>query len=204
MWAGTRSSAHARSNAEAADQAATLAGIAPPPIERNDIRKSAEVDGLILSLIIEPGQLGENTFELGLGSEFGPIGEVLAGGVRLEFEHADAGEGGSRLTLPLFGSAKFESLGSNLSLPGDWTITANIQRRGEDDVRATWTVTIDAPEDANGAAIAEPSDTLWQWPFEGGRSAGAIAVLVVGGIAAVGTVGWQRRRLRAGRTPTAD
>ena len=187
-----------RSNAEAADQAATLADQAPPPIQRNDIRKNAEVDGLIMSLIIEPGQLGENKFELGLGSEFGPIGEVLAGGVRLEFEHADAGEGGSRLALPLFGSAKFESLGSNLSLPGDWTITANVQRRGEDDVRATWTVTIDAPEDANAAAIAGSSDTLWQWPFQGGRSTGAIAVLAAGGIAAIVTGGWQLRRLRAG------
>ncbi len=187
-----------RSNAEAADQAATLADQAPPPIQRNDIRKNAEVDGLIMSLIIEPGQLGENTFELGLGSEFGPIGEVLNGGVRLEFEHAETGEGGSRLVLPLFGSAKFESLGSNLSLPGDWTITANVQRRGEDDVRATWTVTIAAPEDANGAAIAESSGTLWQWPFQGGRSAGAIAVLAAGGIAAIVAGGWQLRRLRAG------
>ena len=188
-----------RSNAEAADQVATLAGQAPAPIQRNDIRKNAEIDGLILSLIIDPGQLGENTFELGLGSEFGPIGEVLGGGVRLEFEHADTGEGGSRLTLPLFGSAKFESLGSNLSLPGDWTITANVQRRDEDDVRATWTVTIDAPEeDVIGAAIVDSSGTLWQWPFKGGRSTGAIAVLVAGGVTAVATGAWQLRRLRAG------
>ena len=187
-----------RSNVEAADQVATLADIAPPPIQRSDIRKNAEVGGLIVSLIIEPGQPGENRFELGLGSEFGAIGEVLPGGVRLEFEHPDAGEGGSRLTLPLFGSAKYETLGSNLSIPGDWTITANIQRRGEDDIRATWTVTIEAPEDPNAAAIAEPSDTLWQWPFEGGRSAGAFAVLAVGAVAAIFTGGWQLRRLRAG------
>ncbi len=180
-----------RTSADAAEQAAALSEeSAQADAEHLDFEEANEVDGLIVLLHIEPAQLGQNEFEVGLGSEFGNIGEVLD--LRLEFNHPDTGEGGSRLPLPLFGSARYLGEGSNLSLPGEWTVTANIRRRGEDDVRATFTVPISEPSADAGAG---ESDSLWQWPFDGGRSAGAIATLAVVG---VGAAGWGLCRLRRG------
>ncbi|MCH8994327.1 MAG: copper resistance protein CopC/CopD [Chloroflexi bacterium] len=181
-----------RTAADAAEQAAALSSqSAQQDAEHFDFEEANEVDGLIVLLHIEPAQLGQNEFEVGLGSEFGNIGEVLD--VQLEFSHPDTGEDGSSLPLPLFGSARFLADGSNMSLPGEWTITANIRRRGEDDVRASFTVSISEPA-ASAVADSGESDSLWQWPFDGGRSTGAIATLAVVGVGAAGWGLWRLRR----------
>jgi copper transport protein len=160
------------------------------PQQEEAYLKATQAGGLVVSLEIDPARVGTNTFEVGLGSEFGGVGEVLD--VRLDFDHADESIGQSRLELPLAGSAKFEAEGSNLSLPGEWTVTANIRRRGEDeDVRATFDVPL--------AGETAKAEGLWHWPFEGARSAGAIAALAVGGVGLVAVAGWQARSLRRSR-----
>jgi copper transport protein len=183
-----------RAAAEAAQQTANLAGQRPVN-DRGYVLKTAELEGLILSLRIEPAQLGENTFELGLGSGFGNIGEVLE--TRLEFDHADAGEGGSRLPLPLSGSARYSARGTNLSLPGEWTVIANVRRRDEDDTRATFKIPIAAPAAAGSPAAETEDESIWRWPFEGARSAAAIAVLAATGAGAAGWGAWRVVRRRA-------
>lgn len=142
-------------------------------------------------LRIEPGQLGQNSFELGLGSEFGGIGEIVE--ARLEFDHESAGEGGSRLPLDLTGSARYTADGSNLSLPGEWTVTANIRRRDADDVRASFEVEVPEAAAPEASAEAEESDTIWEWPFHGARSVAAIAILAGVGVGVVG--GWAALRM---------
>jgi hypothetical protein len=74
--------------------------------------------------------------------------------------------------------------GSYLSLPGDWTVSATVRRRGADDLR----VSFDVPISESGVlAFESESGSIWQWPFEGGRSVAAIATLSV---LAVGVAGW--------------
>jgi len=189
-----------RAGAEAAAQSAGPLIPAPSDTEGGDVfRESAEVEGLILSLVIDPARVGQNSFELGMGAEFGGIGEVLD--VRLDFTPPNADVGGSRLPLALAGSAKYTAEGANLSLPGEWTVLANVRRRGLDDVRATFAVPVLAagPDSATqpGAATDGGSDSIWDWPFEGGRSVAAIAVLAVVGVGGAGYGALRTARRRA-------
>jgi copper transport protein len=185
-----------RAAADAASQAAAAANQPPGQASRGFIQEDAEVDGLIMALKITPGTAGENTFELGLGSEFGGIGDILD--TRLDFVNETAATGRSTLALPLSGSAKWSAGGSDLSIPGDYTITAVVHRRGLDDVVANFRVKIEA-----GAAGGPPptaaarSDSIWHWPFEGARSIAAIALLAASGAAGAGWGAWRlssRRR----------
>lgn len=181
----------AEAEAQALSAAAAASG-GPAKTERGYIQDDAEVEGLIMVLRITPGKVGQNQFELGLGSEFGGVGEVQD--VRLDFTNKTASTGQSRLELPLAGSARFEANAANLSLPGDWAITAIVRRRGVDDVRATFDVPI-AKEGAS-AGGASSSDSIWDWPLQGARSWSAIAAVVFGLLAAASVGIWQYRELR--------
>lgn len=178
--------ARAEAEVEAASTGASV-GVDPSIEERGYFLEANQVGGLVVSLKIEPARVGVNNFEVGLGSEFGAVGEVLL--VRLDIEHADPEIGGSRLELPLSGSAKYAMDASNLSLPGEYEISAVVRRRGEDDVIADYTVAI-----GTAAEIAESS--IWDWPFEGRRSTGAVIALIVGAVGLAATAGWQLRNVR--------
>lgn len=174
-----------------------------PGTEEGFFQDAAQAGGLVISLRIEPAQVGTNSFEVGLGSEFGAVGEIEQ--VRLDFDHEDESIGSSRLELPLAGSAKYLSEGANLSLPGQWTITVTVRRRGEaEDVRAPFNVALAAPsgggappeDGARPASAAEADDSVWSWPFDGARSAGAIAALAAGGTGLIAVGAWQLRNVR--------
>ena len=177
-----------RSAAEAEELAAIAQAAAEQPIVPDYYRDSREVDSLIAFLEIRPGKVGENSFALSLGVEFGSIGEILD--AHLEFEHVDLPE--SELDLVLSGSAFYSAEGANLSRPGDWNVTVHIVRRGvENDWEETFRVPIADPSAGVEPAEGKP-ESIWQWPFDGGRSTGAIAVLAV---AAAGIAGWGGLRL---------
>ena len=179
----------AASNEPAAPSAPTDANIA----ERGYFLKASQVEGLVISLKVDPAQVGQNAFEVGLGSEFGGVGEVQE--VRLDFDHEDPEIGSSVLDLPLAGSAKFAVDGANLSIPGNWLVTATIRRRGEDDVRTDFSVPVGLEASAATAA-GETSSSIWDWPFEDRRSPGAIAALAVGAAGLLGVGAWQYRNVR--------
>ena len=191
------------------------AASAPPPVEEPVVeppedyyQDAVQAGGLVISLRINPGTAGPNQFEIGLGSEFGAVGEVLL--VRLDFDHEDPSIPPSRLELPLSGSAKFLAEGGNVSIPGEYDVTATIRRRDQDDVQGFFTVPIvgesgEEPGDGLGRpqpeveAEVEAEGSIWDWPFEGGRSAGAIAALAAGaaGLVAAGGIQYVRMRRRA-------
>jgi hypothetical protein len=174
-----------------------------PPSGANEdgyYQQAAQIGGLIVSLRIDPAVVGQNTFEVGLGSEFGDVGEIQL--VRLNFDHADPNIGSSELDLPLAGSAKFEAVGTNMSIPGDWAVTTTVRRRGQDDVRTEFTVPVAAEAPAEGPAAAAESESIWDWPFSGKRSGAAIGVLIAGGVALGGVAAWQyRSNVRRGAKP---
>ena len=200
--------------------------------QESGFRGATEVEGIISSLNIEPAQVGENSFEVGLGSEFGAVGDVEE--LLLEFEHEQDERASFSLPLPLAGSSRFVGESSNLSVPGEWTATVTIRRLGEEDVQATfevpisdanealeyvaegsylslpgdWTITatvrrsgeddvqatFEVPISESGVlALESDSGSIWQWPFEGGRSVGAIVTLSV---LAAGVAGWGAWRFR--------
>jgi hypothetical protein len=178
-----------RASAEVEELAAQAAE-APAVQSEGYYLEAAQSGGLVVSLKIDPGEVGENTFEVGLGSEFGAVGEVID--VTLDFQSADGSVGPSELVLPLSGSAAYVAEGSNLSLPGDWEVTATVRRRGEDeDVQAGF----DVPLSAVGAASNE-SSSIWDWPYEGTNSAAAIVTIAIGAVGLVAVAGWQYRNMR--------
>jgi copper transport protein len=172
------------------DELAAQAAKAPAANTEGYYLEAAQSGGLVVSLKIDPGEVGENTFEVGLGSEFGAVGEVID--VTLDFQNEGAGVGPSELVLPLSGSAQFTADGSNLSLPGDWEVTATIRRRGEDeDVQAGFDVPV-----ASVAGGGAESTSVWDWPYEGTNSAAAVATIAVGVVGLVAVAGWQYRNMR--------
>jgi len=186
-----------RAAAQAANQAAAASNQPPGAAERGFIQDNAEVNGLIMALKITPGTLGQNSFELGLGSEFGSIGDILD--TRLDFENITSNAGRSTLPLTLSGSAKFTADGANLSLPGDWAITVTVHRRGADDARAAFPVSIAAAvaDGPSATASTAESDSIWRWPFDGARSVAAIALLAAVGAGGAAWGGWRLARRRA-------
>jgi len=179
--------ARAEAEAEAATGQAEITTADPLAAERGYFLRASQVGGLVISLKVDPGQVGENNFEVGLGSEFGSVGDVLL--VRLDFDHPDPEIGQSRLELPLAGSAKFSTDATNLSLPGEWEVSATVQRRGEDDLTATFDVPV--------GVVQETESSIWDWPFEGMNSVGVIITLAVGAVLLVATIAWQWRNMRS-------
>jgi copper transport protein len=191
-----------RAAAEAQAQIDAAAAQQPPAdsgatVDRAEIDElghflsASQVQGLVVSLKVTPANVGNNTFEVGLGSEFGGVGEVQL--VRLEFQPEDPSIGPSTLDLPLSGSARFSAEATNMSFPGNWDVTATIRRRGEEDVQTDYTI----PVTEGGGPVGASEDTsIWEWPFEDGRSALAIASLAVGLVGVAGVFVWQRGNIR--------
>lgn len=159
-------------------------------------QQAAQIGGLVVSLRVDPALVGNNTFEVGLGSEFGEVGEVQL--LRLDFDHEDPNIGSSQLDLPLAGSAKFQADATNLSIPGNWTVTTTVRRRGQDDVRTDFTIPVAAEAAAGGEA-----ESIWNWPFDGARSGAAMGALIAGALALAGVGVWQyRSNIRRGAKPS--
>ena len=177
--------ARAEAEADAASGQAETTSADPLAEERGYFLRASQVGGLVISLKIDPGGVGSNNFEVGLGSEFGAVGEILL--VQLDFEHPDPEIEDSSLVLPLFGSAKFAIDAGNLGLPGEWSVTATIRRTGEDDIFANFDVPV--------GVETESDSTIWDWPFDGMRSTGVFIALAVGAVALVLTLVWQRRNM---------
>jgi copper transport protein len=176
-----------RAAADAEEQASVSRGPTGtlPQDEQGYFLKANQAGGLVISLKVDPAELGQNNFEVGLGSEFGFVGEIQE--TRLEFKNLTEDVGPSRLALPLFGSAKYAAQGSNLSLPGDWEVTVTVRRLGEDDVSSKFDMTIRPDAGGSADSAAASSESIWDWPFDGARSIAAIAVLAA--VAAAG-IGW--------------
>jgi copper transport protein len=185
----------AAAQAEAAANSSNVPGANDelPQDETGYFLKANQAGGLVISLKVEPATVGVNTFEVGLGSEFGAVGEVQL--TRLRFANAATPDATSELDVPLAGSAKYVAEGANLSQPGQWDVTATIRRRDQEDVQTSFTIPIRDPNLTDSGATTTSGDR-WDWPFEGNRSVGAIVALVVGGIATVGAAAWQLREFR--------
>lgn len=177
--------ARAEAEADAALGQADTTSADPLAEERGYFLRASQVGGLVISLKVDPGAVGSNNFEIGLGSEFGAVGEILL--VQLDFEHPDPEIEDSSLVLPLFGSAKFAIDATNLSSAAEWSVTATIRRQGEEDIFANFDVPVGVETDGDS--------TIWDWPFDGMRSTGVIIALAVGAVGLVLTLVWQRRNL---------
>ncbi len=163
-------------------------GPAPQPISEMQL-----ADPLHLHLVITPGWVGENEFQLALSTL---EGEVVndATLIRLRFEHQGEELGESELRIedaaPVDGVYRVR--GANLSVPGDWQIRTTVQRPDQFD-----TVVDFAPNVPVEPPPAPPVqiETAAPLPYRG-------PVLLLTGLFALGLGGFfwgqERFRLRQG------
>jgi len=147
-----------------------------------------DADGQQGTLTISPGAAGPNQYLLQLGSGHdhstsrgaAPVETVL----RVELPERETGE----KDIPLRATANnaYEGDGSELSIAGDWTITAIVRQAGQQDWRATVTQNLGT----EGPVVDVPGPP-WRFNTAG---VGGVA-LVAAGLACVVVA------LRAGRSP---
>ena len=143
-------------------------------------------------LDIDPAKVGENTFTLGLGSEFGNPPKVIQ--ARLQFDHQSASTGQSRLELDNASNSAaqvlYKASGANLSLPGEWKITANFRLEGQDDLNQTFDINLPGAP----AATTSASTSIWDWPLRNAFSDAmlALGLVVVGAVVVVQVRGSRR------------
>jgi len=149
-----------------------------------------EAEGIAATLVVDPNQPGENTFEVYLA---GAVDKVES--VRLEFTSPGGFGGDSRLVLDLSNPPSFYvGRGAFLNQAGNWTIALNI-RRVHTDLRLPFKVKVTAP---GGVATASRAGGSFDAPFEFGSA--AIALLALSGIGSVALViaGLPRREFAGG------
>jgi copper transport protein len=150
------------------------------PSRASGVSQAVEVGPIQLFLSVDPGTPGENTFNVGVGSEFSTVPEVAA--ARLHFRRGaeDAGTLDLSKTTQSTTQASFVGFGSVLSRPGDWTIETEIDFADGDELRQAFDVRI------GDAGAGDHS--IWRWPLDGWLANGVFGVSLV----AVGlTVVWQ-------------
>ena len=152
------------------------------PVQQGKPFTQTRETGVIqLFLDIEPAKVGENDFTIGVGSEFGNPPKVIQ--ARLQFDHQSESTGQSRLVLDDASSSAaqllYKASGANLSLPGEWKITANLRIEGQDDLNETFQINLPGAQTAPA-----PSSSIWDWPLRS-RFAEAMLALALVSVAAV-------------------
>ena len=149
-----------------------------------------EAEGISATLVVDPNQPGQNTFEVYLA---GAVDKVES--VRLEFTSPGGFGGDSRLVLDLSNPPSFYvGQGAFLNEAGSWTVALNV-RRVDKDLRMPFKVKVTAP---GGAGASSRAGGSFDAPFEFGSA--AVALLLVSGLgsAAFVVAGLPRRDLAGG------
>ncbi|MCL6645899.1 MAG: copper resistance protein CopC/CopD [Dehalococcoidia bacterium] len=145
-----------------------------------ELSQAVEVGSIQLFMSVDPGTPGENTFNVGVGSEFSTVPEVAAARLRFRRGAEDAGTLDLSKTTQSTTQASFVGFGSTLSRPGDWTIEAEVDFADGTELRQAFDVSIGDPA-GNGHSI-------WRWPLKGWLANGVFGV----SLATVGLIAvWQ-------------
>ncbi|MBI2322862.1 MAG: CopD family protein [Chloroflexi bacterium] len=150
------------------------------------------VADLRLTLRVDPGAAGVNTFDLEVREQDGqPARQVQRVTLRLRPLLVELGE--SELRLAPAGEARYRGQGGYLSLPGYWQVELIVRRAGLEDARTALRLAV--PSEPGGA-------------LPGARAAGApgfsrevligLLVLALGAVLVVGSARVGRRRVWAG------
>ena len=160
----------------------TRGRVETPPQGETYVR-TADAEGLFVTIRVDPNEPGANTFEVYLA---GPTDTVEQ--LRLEFVQPGGFGSPSRLLLDASNPPTFYvGQGPFLTQPGDWTITLNIRRRAGFDLRLDFENELQslAPvvSDARiGGSFDSPIDLTFGVSVLLAVSAVAVALLVLGSL----------------------
>jgi copper transport protein len=144
--------------------------------------QTEEAEGLAATLVVDPNEPGINTFEVYLAGAVDVVEDV-----RLEFAQPGNLLGTSRLPMQLSTPPSFYvGQGPFLSEAGDWTITINIRRRIDSDLRLDYPIEVPdvaAPGAAGGGRLGGEFEAPFTLTTESAAllllsGAGCVALLV--------------------------
>lgn len=145
------------------------------------LSQAVEVGPFQLFLSVDPGVPGENTFNVGVGSEFSTVPETTSARLRVRRGAEDAGTLVLSKTTQSTAQASFVGFGSVMSRQGDWTIEVEVEFAGGQQLRHAFDV-------RTGSAPGSDGHSIWSWPLEGWLANGVFG----GSLVAVGLVSiWQ-------------
>ncbi|HXF51514.1 MAG TPA: copper resistance protein CopC [Dehalococcoidia bacterium] len=139
------------------------------------LSQAAEVGALQLFLSVDPGAPGENTFNVGVGSEFSSVPEIAAARLRFLRGDEEAGTLDLSKTTQSTAQASFVGFDSTLARPGDWTVQVEVEFADGQRLQHAFDVHIGDSEGGGGYSI-------WRWPLEGwlANSVFAASLVAVG------------------------
>ena len=113
-----------------------------------ELKSTQKADDLKIEISISPGQVGQNTFKLTIGTSEGhPL--HAAKKVLLRFTPNQASIAPSELELIGQGDGTYMAKGAYLSIPGNWQVQAVVRREDAFDAFANFNFTLQTPENAN-------------------------------------------------------
>jgi copper transport protein len=137
---------------------------------------------LAIDFTASPNSAGQNSFRVFLFSQAGTdIGEVLK--VRLKLNYRAEELGVTTIDMESAGPFAYKAAGPYLSKAGEWDIDITVQRRGVDDVTASYPVPVAEPG-AGGGQFVYPF-TVGSW-----LTVAAAIALVMGLLAAIWISDW--------------
>jgi copper transport protein len=157
--------------------------------EAGRLRIPLEANAQTGSLIITPGIVGQNSYQLELGSGHeAHLRNTAAVDATLRFELPERQTGQVDVPLVLGPSGNYEAQGSQLALPGDWHFQVTVRFPGQQDwvAQATQQIATEAP----------PSEVPPPPPVFGLVGVAALVLLVLGLAALIYALLWARRGVR--------
>lgn len=121
--------------------------------EQQELTFTDTVEGMDITLTVEPARVGANTFTVKLEDRFGgPIANATD--VRLRVSYLDADFGEESVPTVNIGGGQYELADSTLSIAGAYQIELLVQRPNAFDARTAFRFEIDAAGTDTSAAIA--------------------------------------------------
>ena len=117
---------------------------AVPPVQaagtESTLRESVSSDDLEIGIVVEPGRVGLNTFEVTLQNSDGPVQGVRE--VAIEFLPTTVDIPASTARLDEIGEGTYAIEGAFLSLPDEWQLQVSIRRDNQFDTFANFPMAI--------------------------------------------------------------
>ncbi len=146
-----------------------------------ELTQAVEVGPLQLFLSVDPGIPGENTFNVGLGSEFSTVPETTSARLHIRKGADEEATLDLSKTTQSTTQASFVGFGSAVSSEGDWTIEVEVDFADGQMLRHPFNVRV-------GDRSSSEGQSIWSWPLQGWLANGVFG----GSLVAVGLVwAWQ-------------
>ena len=136
------------------------------------LNETATAGGLQVSLVLNPGRPGPNTYQVEVRDSSGRLA-ADAQQVRIRFTFLDQNLGVTQVILNSQGNGRFDGQSSDLAVAGRWEAEIDVRRSGRDDVSAVFGFDVTS----QGAQTLQAAALPLSWRFYAGLVVVIIGVL---------------------------